>query len=62
MPGWRTPLVRMSLGAVTDILVRGKRVTPARDSALCYRFSFPALDAARHDLLGRPDHVAAGAR
>jgi NAD dependent epimerase/dehydratase family enzyme len=52
----------MSLGAVTDILVRGKRVTPARDSALCYRFSFPALDAALHDLLGRPDHVAAGAR
>ena len=50
-----TPLVRMGLGVITDILVRGKRVIPARASALGYQFSFPGVDAALRDLLGRPD-------
>jgi uncharacterized protein len=51
-----TPFVRMGLGVITDILVRGKRVVPARTSALGYQFRFPGVDAALHDLLGRPDH------
>jgi hypothetical protein len=38
----------MGLGVITDILVRGKRVIPARASALGYQFSFPVLDAALH--------------
>lgn len=50
-----TPFVRMGLGAVTDILVRGKQVIPARVSALGYRFAFPDLDSALHDLLGQSD-------
>jgi hypothetical protein len=51
-----TPFVRMGLGVIADILVRGKRVVPARASALGYQFRFPGVDAALHDLLGRPDH------
>jgi NAD dependent epimerase/dehydratase family enzyme len=38
----------MGLDVITDILVRGKRVIPARASALGYQFSFPVLDAALH--------------
>jgi uncharacterized protein (TIGR01777 family) len=45
------PLVRMGLGVVTDILVRGKRVIPAKAIAAGYQFGFPDLDAALHDLL-----------
>jgi len=54
-----TPFVRMGLGVITDILVRGKRVIPARASALGYQFSFPVVDAALQDLLGRPDKAKA---
>ena len=43
--------VRMGLGAVTDILVRGKRVRPAKASAAGYQFRFPALDPALRDLV-----------
>jgi hypothetical protein len=53
-PAWLpvpAPLVRMGLGAVTDILVRGKRVIPARANDLEYQFAFPELDVALHDLL-----------
>ena len=56
------PLARMGLGVITDILVRGKRVIPARASALGYHFRFPGLDAALHDLLGQPDNVTPAAR
>jgi uncharacterized protein (TIGR01777 family) len=56
-----TPLARMALGVITDILVRGKRVIPARATALGYQFRFPALDPALHDLLGRPDNAPAPA-
>ena len=45
------PFVRMGLGAVTDILVRGKRVRPAKAIAAGYEFRFPALDAALRDIL-----------
>jgi len=54
-----TPLVRLGLGVVTDILVKGKRVIPAQVSALGYQFSFPDLDSALHDLLGQPDGAGA---
>jgi uncharacterized protein len=47
------PFVRMGLGAVTDILVRGKRVEPAKARAAGYQFRFPALDPALRDLVGR---------
>jgi uncharacterized protein len=57
-----TPFVRMGLGVVTDILVRGKRVVPARAAALGYEFSHPGLDEAVHDLLGRPAGVAGAER
>jgi uncharacterized protein (TIGR01777 family) len=46
-----TPLVRMGLGAVTDILVRGRQVLPSKAVALGYRFGFPVLDDALRDLL-----------
>jgi uncharacterized protein (TIGR01777 family) len=45
------PFVRMGLGAVTDILVRGRRVQPAKVTAAGYQFRFPALDAALRDIL-----------
>jgi uncharacterized protein (TIGR01777 family) len=45
------PLVRMGLGAVTDILVRGKRVVPAKASAAGYEFRFPVLDPALRDII-----------
>ena len=54
-----TPFVRLGLGVITDILVKGKRVIPARVSALGYQFSFPELDSALHDLLGQPDDARA---
>jgi uncharacterized protein (TIGR01777 family) len=54
-----SPMVRMGLGVVTDILVRGKRVVPARASALGYQFRFPVLDAALHDLLSQPGNAVA---
>ena len=57
-----SPLVRMGLGVVTDILIRGQRVIPARASALGYQFAFPALDAALRDLLGQADRPIAVTR
>jgi NAD dependent epimerase/dehydratase family enzyme len=51
----------MGLGIITDIITGGKRVTPAKLSALGYQFKFPALDAALHDVLGQPDNTAAAA-
>jgi uncharacterized protein (TIGR01777 family) len=45
------PFVRMGLGAVTDILVRGKRVVPSKMSAAGYEFRFPVLDRALRDIL-----------
>jgi uncharacterized protein len=45
------PFVRMGLGAVTDILVGGKRVLPAKVTAAGYQFQFPALRAGLHDLI-----------
>jgi uncharacterized protein len=49
------PFVRMGLGAVTDILVRGKRVLPAKAVAAGYQFRFPALEPALRDILqGEP--------
>jgi len=56
-----TPFVRMGLGVITDILVRGKRVIPARASELGYRFRFPVLVPALHDLLGQPDNESVAA-
>jgi uncharacterized protein len=46
-----TPLVRMGLGVVTDLLVRGKRVIPAKASAVRYQFTFPVLETALHNLV-----------
>lgn len=46
-----TPLARMGMGAVTDIVVRGKRVVPAAACATGFRFTFPDLDAALADLV-----------
>jgi NAD dependent epimerase/dehydratase family enzyme len=57
-----SPLVRMGLGVVTDILIRGQRVIPARASALGYEFAFPDLDAALRDLLGQADRSIAVTR
>ena len=45
------PFVRMGLGAVSDILVRGRRVLPAKVSAAGYQFRFPPLDRALRDLV-----------
>jgi hypothetical protein len=47
-----TPFVRIGLGAVTDIIVRGKQVVPAKVSAAGYQFRFPALEAALRDIIG----------
>jgi hypothetical protein len=53
-----SPFVRMGLGVITDILVRGKHVVSARVTALGYQFRFPVLDEALHDLLGQLDTTA----
>jgi uncharacterized protein (TIGR01777 family) len=45
-----TPMVRMGLGVVTDIIVRGKRVVPAAATAAGYQFRLPGLEAALRDL------------
>lgn len=46
----------MGLGVITDIIVKGQRVVPAKISAAGYRFRFPAVAAALQDLLGtEPD-------
>ena len=57
-----TPFVRMGLGVLADILVRGKRVVPARASALGYQFRFPVVDAALRDLLSQPGSEMVAAR
>jgi NAD dependent epimerase/dehydratase family enzyme len=41
----------MGLGAVTDILTRGKRVLPAKAIAAGYPFRFPDLDPALRDII-----------
>jgi len=46
-----SPLVRMGLGVVTDILVRGKRVVPAGITSAGYQFRFPNVEAALRDLV-----------
>ena len=55
-----SPMIRMGLGAVTDILSRGKRVVPAGAVAAGYEFRFPDLEAALLDLTGR-DLIREGA-
>lgn len=57
-----SPLARMGLGVITDILVRGKQVIPAQVCALGYQFRFPVLDAALRDLLGELAGAAGTAR
>jgi uncharacterized protein len=52
------PFVGMGPGAVTDILVNGKPVIPAKAAGLGYPFAFPTLDSALHDLLS-PEPVPA---
>ncbi|MGI8446367.1 MAG: DUF1731 domain-containing protein, partial [Streptosporangiaceae bacterium] len=52
------PLARMGLGMITDILVRGKPIVPARASELGYQFRFPVLDTALRDLLAQLDDAA----
>lgn len=46
-----SPLVRMGLGVITDILVRGKRVIPAKAASAGYQFRFPEVEAALRDLV-----------
>jgi uncharacterized protein len=46
-----SPLVRMGLGAVTDILVHGRRVVPAKAASAGYQFRFPDAEAALRDLV-----------
>jgi uncharacterized protein (TIGR01777 family) len=46
-----SPLVRMGLGVITDILVRGKRVIPATAASAGYQFLFPDAAAALGDLV-----------
>jgi NAD dependent epimerase/dehydratase family enzyme len=48
----------VNAGAVTDILVNGKPVIPAKAAGLGYPFAFPTLDSALHDLLS-PEPVPA---
>jgi uncharacterized protein len=49
-----TPLVRMGLGEITDIIVKGKQVLPAKALANGYRFQFPTLPGALQYLLTEP--------
>jgi NAD dependent epimerase/dehydratase family enzyme len=49
-----TPFVRMGLGAVTDIIVKGKRVIPGKATENGFGFRFDNLDAALRDLLPEP--------
>lgn len=49
-----TPLARMGLGVVTDIITRGKRVVPGALTSKGFRFAFTTLDDALGDLLSTP--------
>lgn len=53
-----TPLVRMGMGVVADILVSGRRVVPAKASAMGYSFRFTDLAEALRDLVGVPDRTS----
>jgi uncharacterized protein (TIGR01777 family) len=46
-----TPFVRMGLGVVTDIIVKGKRVIPSAAIANGFEFRYPGLKNALRDLL-----------
>jgi uncharacterized protein (TIGR01777 family) len=49
-----TPFARMGLGAVTDIVVKGKRVIPAKAIEKGFGFQFGNVDAALRDLVSQP--------
>ncbi len=56
-----TPLARLGLGAVTDILVRGKPVVPVRLQQLGYRFQFCTARTALQQLCPHPGGRASSA-
>ncbi|NJM05561.1 TIGR01777 family protein [Candidatus Gracilibacteria bacterium] len=43
--------LRLTLGEMADLVVKGQRVLPARARALGYEFKYPALEPALRDLL-----------
>lgn len=52
---WPTPgfLLRLGLGEVADVVLRGQKVVPRKALDLGYRFQFPEIGAALRDLLAR---------
>ncbi|MCS6976434.1 MAG: TIGR01777 family oxidoreductase [Gemmatales bacterium] len=52
---WPTPgfMLRLGLGEVADVVVRGQKVIPRKALDLGYRFQFPEINAALRDLLSR---------
>lgn len=50
--------LKLALGDVSDLLLTGARVVPARAESLGFRFRFPDIDSALTDLL-RADHKIA---
>jgi uncharacterized protein (TIGR01777 family) len=45
-------MLRVFLGEVANVVVKGQRVLPKRARALGYEFKFPAIDAALVDIVG----------
>lgn len=45
--------LRIALGEMADLVVKGQRVLPKQALALGYQFQFPELEGALRDLLGR---------
>ncbi len=53
-PAWArvpTPLLRVAMGAMSQVLTDSQRAVPARASAAGFAFAYPELDAALHDIL-----------
>ncbi len=46
--------LRLLLGEMADLVVKGQRVLPRKALALGYQFQYPSLEAALRQLLGKP--------
>lgn len=49
------PMLRLTLGEIADMLVRGQRVLPRRAEEAGFRFEHPEIEEALRDALGREE-------
>jgi uncharacterized protein (TIGR01777 family) len=53
-----TPMLRLTLGEIANVLVTGQRVLPRRAVEAGFRFEHPEVEAALRDVLGKKEGAA----